>query len=222
MRSRFEFASLCALMLFAACSSSAREQVDTVRSGSVAKASSADSTTPDSTAAVTGGGSTAPGSSPARADTTAGDSLEWTVDAHGIGRVRVGATLAALSTLLHEPLRAAYSYNETCDYVRPRALPVGVKLMVSGDTIVRVDVDSGAVKTKSGAGIGMTEARVLTMYRGRVSVQPHPYTGPVGHYLVVPAPNDTMYRMIFETDGKMVTRYRAGRRPQVDFKEGCS
>lgn len=155
-------------------------------------------------------------------DSTPRDSLAWTVDAHGIGRVRVGASLAALSKLLDEPLHASYSYNETCDYVRPHALPSGVKLMVSHDTVVRVDVDSGAVLTTSGAGIGASEARILTIYGGRVSVQPHPYTGPIGHYLIVPAPGDTMYRLIFETDGRIVTRYRAGRRPEVDFKEGCS
>ena len=136
--------------------------------------------------------------------------------------MRVGETLATLSKALGEPLHAAYSYNETCDYVRPRALPPGVKLMVSGDTVVRVDVDSAGVATRDGAAVGTPETRVLTMYRGRATVQPHPYTGPVGHYVVVSAPNDSMYRMIFETDGKVVTRYRAGRRPQVDFKEGCS
>jgi hypothetical protein len=196
MRLRTGSYAVLALALSAACSSSVRKPADTNRL--------------DSAATVT------------RGDSSTSDALAWSVDAHGIGRVRIGATLAALSTLLHEPLHAAYSYNETCDYVRPRALPVGVKLMVTGDTVVRVDVDSGSTATRDGAGIGMTEARVLTMYRGRVSVQPHPYTGPVGHYLIVPAPDDTMYRMIFETDGKVVTRYRAGRRPQVDFKEGCS
>jgi hypothetical protein len=191
MRPRTGFASIFALMVCAACSSTARQQTDTVRSDSTANATSA-------------------------------DSLAWAVDAHGIGRVRVGATLASLSKLLHEPLHASYSYNETCDYVRPRALPVGVKLMVTGDTVVRIDVDSGTTTTTNGAGIGMAEARVLTIYRGRVSVQPHPYTGPVGHYLIVSARNDTIYRMIFETDGKIVKRYRGGRRPEVDFKEGCS
>ena len=156
------------------------------------------------------------------ADSTPREPPAWTVDPHGIGRVRVGASLATLSTMLGEPLHASYAYNETCDYVRPHALPGGVKLMVSRDTVVRVDVDSGTVLTTKGAGVGTSEARILTIYGGRVSVQPHPYTGPAGHYLIVPAADDTMYRLIFETDGRAVTRYRAGRRPEVDFKEGCS
>ncbi len=59
-------------------------------------------------------------------------------------------------------------------------------------------------------------------HRGQVRVEPHPYTGPEGHYLIVTSPNDSMYRLIFETDGKHVVSYRAGLRPVVDWIEGCS
>lgn len=60
------------------------------------------------------------------------------------------------------------------------------------------------------------------MYPGRVEVQPHKYTGPEGHYLSVSVPSDTLLRIIFETDGRVVTRYRAGRRPAVEYVEGRS
>lgn len=63
---------------------------------------------------------------------------------------------------------------------------------------------------------------LVTFYAGRVTVQPHKYTGPEGHYLVVSVPSDTLLRIIFETNGRVVTRYRAGRRPPVDYVEGCS
>jgi hypothetical protein len=35
-------------------------------------------------------------------------------------------------------------------------------------------------------------------------------------------PADSMLRIIFETDSGRVVRYRAGRRPPVDYVEGCS
>jgi len=208
MRSGFVVLALCTLTV-GGCSSSAHQATDTTRFDSVAGAAGGSSIAADTAAASS-------------RDTMGADALAWTVDAHGIGRVRVGETLAALSKALGEPLHAAYSYNETCDYVRPRALPAGVKLMVTGDTVVRVDVDSAGVSTREGAAVGTPETRLLTMYRGRATVQPHPYTGPGGHAVIVSPPKDSMYRMIFETDGKVVTRFRAGRGPQVDFKEGCS
>lgn len=40
-------------------------------------------------------------------------------------------------------------------------------------------------------------------------------------FLILTAP-DTMYGIVFETDGIAVTNYRAGRRPAVEFGEGCA
>ncbi|HEU4563307.1 MAG TPA: alpha/beta fold hydrolase [Gemmatimonadaceae bacterium] len=153
-------------------------------------------------------------SSPARA--------EWRVRPDGIGPVRVGVPLEALGATLGETVRAAYRDFESCDYVRPAALPPGVSLMVLSDTVARVDVDSAGVRTAEGVQVGDSEAHVLDVYRGRVRVEPHKYTGPEGHYLVVSPPGDTLHRIIFETDGQRVTTYRAGRRPAVELVEGCA
>jgi hypothetical protein len=63
---------------------------------------------------------------------------------------------------------------------------------------------------------------VQALYASRVAVSPHKYTG--GHYLTVTptAPGDSAYRMVFETDGRRVTQFRAGVRPAVEYVEGCS
>ena len=140
----------------------------------------------------------------------------------GYGPVRFGQPIAAVSAALGEPLKPAYRDNETCDYVRPNGLPSGSLLMVIADTVMRVDVDSGGIPTAEGARVGDTEASVLDLYKGRVTVQPHKYTGPQGHYLVVMTPGDTTRALIFETDGKRVVNYRAGKRPAVELVEGCS
>jgi hypothetical protein len=177
----------------------------------------------------------AQGERPATADTSAAsppvaaaDSPAATTDSasvlrpDGFGKVRVGMTLRELSTALGEEVKAKYEVFDECDYVRPSALPGGVSLMVLNDTVARVDVDSTGVRTAVGAGVGDAESRVLELYRGRVEVQPHKYTGPEGHYLVVSVPGDTLHRIIFETDGKVVTEFRGGRRPAVEFVEGCA
>lgn len=94
--------------------------------------------------------------------------------------------------------------------------------MVDHDTVVRVDVRTGDVRTAEGAGIGDAEADVLKRYAGRVRVTPGKYTGPAGHDLTVTSPPDTLHRIVFETVGEKVVHYRAGRRAAVDLVEGCA
>ena len=92
--------------------------------------------------------------------------------------------------------------------------------MLSGDTVVRIDVDSAGVATPANVQVGDPEAHVMEAYRNAVVTQPHKYVEG-GHYLIATSPVDTMRRGVFETDGQKVVRYRFGRRPEVDFVEGC-
>jgi len=156
------------------------------------------------------------------ADESTSAAAPLTVSPEGVGSVRTGWSLAQLNAALGEQLKPAYDVNPECDYVDPAGLPAGIALMVERDTIMRVDVDTAGIVTPEGAGVGDTEAKVLKLYKGRVQVQPHKYTGPVGHYLRVTWPSDTMHLLIFETDGERVVSYRAGIRPAVEYIEGCA
>jgi hypothetical protein len=111
--------------------------------------------------------------------------------------------------------------STACTYGKASSLPAGVNVMVEGGKVVRVEIRRGSVATSTGARIGDSEERIKTLYPG-VTVTPHKYA-PGGHYLtVVPASAaDGAYRIIFETDGKRVTSYRAGIKPQVEYVEGC-
>lgn len=149
-------------------------------------------------------------------------STRWVVSPTGFGPVLAGMSLDSLGKVLGEPLHAASTDPEACSYVRPAALPQGVLVMVLKDTVARVDVRSAGVLTAEGAGVGDSEASVLARYKGRIRTEPHKYTGPTGHYLLVAAPPDTSHLIIFETDGSKVVNYRAGRRPDVELVEGCS
>lgn len=152
----------------------------------------------------------------------------WVVRPDSFGPIPLGAPAAQVVAVLGDSIGAGFKYSELCDHVVPRGLPPGTRLMVLRDSVrgplmvERVGVDSAGVFTAEGAGVGDPETRVVDLYRGRVEVQPHKYTGPTGHYIVVSSPRYSMYRIIFETDGQKVLRYRAGRRPAVDFIEGCS
>lgn len=173
----------------------------------------ADSTTADPQSVVrrdSSGGSAATG--------------QWVVSVHGIGPIRAGMTLDEARAAAGRPLEPLGMTEDpdACHYARLGGAPAGVSFMIEHGRVARVEVDSAGVRTAAGAGVGDTEQRVEQLYDGRVAVTPHKYTS--GHYLTVSpsAPADSVYRIVFETDGRVVTQYRAGIRPAVEYVEGCS
>jgi hypothetical protein len=109
-----------------------------------------------------------------------------------------------------------------CDYASADGVPAGVTIMVEDGRVGRIEVIKGDVATSTGARIGDSESTVKKLYPQQVNITPHKYTD--GHYLtVVPkSPADSAFRIIFETDGVRVLRYRAGILPQVEYVEGCA
>ena len=138
----------------------------------------------------------------------------WTVTPRGIGPVQVGMTTA---DALGVEVTGGAQAKESCEYVQAGRLPAGVGVMSNAGRVARIDVDSGRVATAEGARIGDTDGRIRELYEGRVTEQPNKYTP--GHSLVVTP--DAEHRIIFETDGKVVTRFRAGRLPEVEWVERC-
>jgi hypothetical protein len=167
-----------------------------------------------------GADSTAVALPDARPPGDSASSSAWQLSASGIGPVRVGMTVAEAALALHDA--ETPPATEECAYVGLSGLPAGVSLMTEAGRIVRVDVDdSSAVATAEGARVGATEAVVLALYPG-ARVEPHKYED--GHYLVVipGAPADTLHRLVFETARGVVTRFRGGLAPAVEYVEGCS
>lgn len=189
-----------------------------------------DAAAPDSTAAAppsTAPPSTDSAAGPASADSAAAQDTAWTLRHDGLGPLRVGMTAAeAEAALGHFRLipfnPGAPADSMACGYAASDRLPDGVKVMMEGARVVRLDVVSGGVATAGGARIGDSEARIQQLYPGRVTVGPHKYTD--GHYLTVrPAQaSDTTHLIVFETDGQAVLRYRGGQKPQVEYVESCA
>ena len=143
---------------------------------------------------------------------------------NGIGSIRVGMTVAEASRASDTKLVGKIEPN--CYYVQPQNVPKGLGFMVTDGRIARVSVyEKSHITTLSGAKIGDTEARIKALYPGQIKVSPHKYTGDRGgHYLTyVPKDkSDRNYRIVFETDGKRVLRFRSGKLPEVEYVEGCS
>lgn len=146
----------------------------------------------------------------------------WVLEMTGIGPAQIGMTIVQAESLLGTARILRQAPDDRCGYVYFADVPTGISFMVAGDTLVRTNIDTTGFLSGLGFGVGSSEADVRSFYDGMVRVQPHPYVGPEGHYLVVEDPALRGFRMIFETDGRVVTSFRAGRLPEVNLIEGCS
>ena len=90
-------------------------------------------------------------------------------------------------------------------------------------TLARIEILTPELPTDRGARVGDSGARLDSLYGRRATTMPAKYD-PHGSYVVVrPAhATDSTRRLVFETDStRHVTRYRAGREPEVEWVEGC-
>ena len=157
---------------------------------------------------------------PSAAPSSASVPGDSSVTERGLGALRAGMTLAEAKRALDGALVVPTGTDTTgCAYVTWRGGPRGTRVMIDGGRVARVEVDSANVATAAGARVGDSEERIQQLYAGRVTVSPHKYVD--GHYLTVHAADDSSFAIVFETEKGKVTRYRAGRRPAVEYVEGC-
>jgi hypothetical protein len=141
----------------------------------------------------------------------------------GLGQIQIGMNLddAVNMGLLNENP----NMKPQCDFVFPAVgagIPDGVSVMVVKGKVARIDVDTGSVTTEDGVKIGDTEQKVQSIYDGDLRVEPHKYIEG-GHYMTVMGDSTSAGKaIVFETDGKRVTAFRAGRLPEAKWVEGCS
>jgi hypothetical protein len=144
------------------------------------------------------------------------------VTGEGFAGVKFGMTVAQAEAALGQKLKSIGEGEGNCSYVEPDGANKGILFMVIDGKIARLDVqETDKIVTDTGAKIGDAESHVLGLYKGRVTVEEHKYLGPEGHYLNVTGADGEL-NTVFETDGKVVVGYRAGRMPEVQWVEGCS
>lgn len=151
------------------------------------------------------------------------EATHWKVNLNGIGPIRVGMSPRQASQAIGAQLVGyGQSTGGECYYIHLEKETKGVDFMIIGGRVARIDVNTPEITTVSGARVGYTEDQIKSIYPGQLAVGPHKYVEK-GHYLTfIPKdPQFSQYRLIFETDGKVVTSYRAGKLPEVEWVEHC-
>jgi 4-amino-4-deoxy-L-arabinose transferase-like glycosyltransferase len=142
------------------------------------------------------------------------------VEPSGYHGVRIGMTAAQAEAAYGAPLEPLAPKESSCTLLYPGGQPGPVRFLVNEGSVARIDVTAPGILTREKVGVESLESEVEAAYPGKLTVSPHKYTWEQGdHYLTVVAPDG--HRLVFETDGKRVTLYRAGRMPEVEWVEGC-
>jgi hypothetical protein len=144
----------------------------------------------------------------------------WVVRPDGVGPVRIGMSLAQLSTTLHERFPIPEDKEEQrCFYVNPANHP-GVGIMIEEGRVTRVDVERRGTSTSEGVRVGDSETYAMEVYDQKLKVEPHAYTAPKGHYLTIHS-SDDRYGIKFETYEGKIVKFYAGQLKAISYIEGC-
>ena len=137
--------------------------------------------------------------------------------------MRFGMTAAEATTAWAGELTRSGSDGEPCYYLTPKWVRNSAEFafMVEDDRFVRYSTGSANFTAPGGGKVGMTTAQIDALYAGRIERMPHKYTD--GQYLRIKDSDDAKRAVLFETNAAgVVTEWRAGVAPQVDYVEGCS
>jgi hypothetical protein len=226
MRMRWIIITGAAAMLGAACSGDgAVDTTTTTQAAATTQASTTTSTTTTTTPSTTTSTTTTTTSTLAAAVTLPrSDPFVTTV---GIGSIKIGMTVEAAEEAAGFSLdgEADPDVSPTCYIVSPppdEAGYEGVSFMVEDGEIVRVDVGgASAATTRSGAGLGITEADLRAMYPGQLEPIEVLAGGGSGLQFVPADQRDANYRVVFVFEAGVVTAFRSGILPAVAYTEGC-
>lgn len=139
----------------------------------------------------------------------------------GLGPLRIGLPAAELRTRFQAAPGEPYPDPDVdCAHWTSPLYP-GVQMMVSGGRLVRIETEHRRYRTPGGAQVGVAEAELRRRYGAKMRVEPHPYMGPEGKYLIVRARHEPLGLIVETWDGQ-ARSIRVGYWRSVQLIEGCS
>ena len=148
--------------------------------------------------------------------------VQGTATFAGYREARFGMDEAAFRAAWKDAL-AGSADGETCYFLWPASAPAPSDLafMFDGGRFVRYSTENDSETAPGGGKVGMMDEQIAAFYAGRIEEQPHKYVD--GKYLRIKSDAGDGGVLIFETDEQgMVTSWRVGVEPQIDYIEGCS
>ncbi|WP_411852439.1 hypothetical protein ACLB90_08155 [Stenotrophomonas sp. LGBM10] len=202
-----QLGSVLALGLVLAVGACGRTADSTPEAGGAAGASPTTPTTPTAATAAVPAPAAAAATGPARLD--------------GYGPVSLDSTLDQVRAAWKEPLDGAVP-DDYCHSLRPQGAQADdVVFMIESRRLVRYDVHNDRIVAPGGGKVGMSLGELQTLYPDRGDVTPHKYDEQ-GHNLRVRPATEGGALVNFEIDRNgIVTDWRVGLPPQVDYVEGC-
>lgn len=142
----------------------------------------------------------------------------------GVGALTFGLTVQKAEQVLGTRLLpdTAFAAGAQCIVVKPEQGPDAVWFTVTKSTVERLDVrPPSKLRTRSGAGVGSTEAQLKTLFAEKLVVSAVG-TAKRATYTPTDAANAS-FRIIFELDAAgAVTSYRVGRVGAVESLTPCT
>lgn len=134
----------------------------------------------------------------------------------GLGRIEVGMTERQVERVLGRDI--SLNNNAGGGRCATASLRHRSYALFTDGRLGRVTVGSPRYATGSGLRVGMPESSVKAEYGAKAKQSKHEYA-PDGSYFKVTRGHR---RLVFETDGAKITAVSGGRRPEVDYVEGCA
>lgn len=142
----------------------------------------------------------------------------------GYGDIKFGTLAADMGKAWGGELKdVGKDYNASCYFMTPAWVktPAEFNFMVSDGKFARFGTESAKYAAPGGGKVGMREAELQALYNNALQASPHKYTD--GKYLSIAASGVAPTKLVFETDAQgVVTEWRIGLLPEVDYVEGCS
>ena len=134
----------------------------------------------------------------------------------GLGPIKIGMTIAQVEQAGNREL--TFEGGDANAVCASAALGARLYGLFSKGRLTRIYVSSSRYATRTNIRVGDSQRKVLARYGRGLVRQKHAYV-PGGYYLKLTVGNR---RLVFDTDGKRVTQISSGRKPEIDYIEGCA
>ena len=136
----------------------------------------------------------------------------------GLGPVNIGMTLSEAERAARVAFVLLPGGSESCRSYSPESGAVGVSFIFNDEKLVRIEILSGPIKTRSGYGLGSSKLEIMNAFGERIQESA---SGDNISYVPVDK-KDLEKRVIWQVDGNnIVTSLRSGVLPHITPLLSC-